>query len=85
MTKYAKIEDGVFVIAPKKVKYKNKTVTNPNERILKELGYMEVIDTITPDTPENVEIQYSIIEDKIYITYVVTAVEDENENKGEDL
>lgn len=50
---YAKLINGTLRSAPKKVDYNGKTIFNPPEEILLELGYMPVIYTDIPtDVPK---------------------------------
>jgi hypothetical protein len=47
--KYGKIIDGQLVIAGNEIKTDKGTVTNPNEELLKSLGYKEIVYTEKPE------------------------------------
>ena len=68
--RFAKIEDGALVFAPKKVLWHNKWVFNPSEKKLRELGYKEVVAGEFPsgEIPEGKHIEESYVEDETTIT-----------------
>ena len=71
MTKrFAKLEDGGLVFAPKKVLWHNKWVFNPSEKKLRELGYKEVVmeEYTIIEVPEGKHVEESYIEDETTIT-----------------
>lgn len=49
---YAILVNGTLKRAPKMVKYKGKTIVNPKDEVLKELGYYPVIYTDMPDNAD---------------------------------
>lgn len=73
--RFAKLEDGGLVFAPKKVLWHNKWVFNPSEAKLRELGYKEVVagEFISGPLPEGKHVEESYIEDEttIIIEYIL--------------
>jgi hypothetical protein len=68
--RFAKLEDGGLVFAPKKVLWHNKWVFNPSEAKLRELGYKEVVygEYNIVEIPEGKHVEESYIEDSTTIT-----------------
>lgn len=60
---YAKLINGVLRRAPKKITYHNRTVFNPTDKMLSELGYYPVLYTDMPDAPEGKYAESSWIQD----------------------
>lgn len=54
---YAKLENGVLKCPPKKVRYNGRTVFNPTDEMLVELGYYPVVYT---DMPQEMQDTYFV-------------------------
>ena len=65
-----KLIDGRLVVAGRIVKEGNTTITNPTEEMLKNLGYLPVVDTEKPE--------YNKEEQKLVKKYSVNKVEDDD-------
>ena len=77
MKRFAKINDGALLFAPKKVTWHNKIVYNPSETKLRELGYKELVYDIYNDIdiPEGKCLRESYVEDETTITVQHTLVD----------
>ena len=74
---YAKLISGILRSAPKKVDYNGKTIFNPPEDVLMELGYFPVIYTDTPtDVPSGQHYESHWEQNETEIVQVWTLVDD---------
>ena len=65
---YGKLIDGELSIAPAVVYLPDRTVCNPSNDLLVELGYKEIILTEAPEVPLGYYSQFSWVEDENTIT-----------------
>lgn len=76
---YAKLISGTLRSAPKKVAYNGKTILNPPEEILLDMGYLPVTYTDMPtDAPEGRHYESSWIQTDAEIVQVWTLADDLN-------
>lgn len=74
---YAKLISGTLRSAPKKVDYNGKTIFNPPESVLQELGYLPVTYTDMPtDAPDGKYYESSWNQTDTEIVQVWTLVDD---------
>lgn len=74
---YAKLISGTLRSAPKKVDYNDKTIFNPSDTVLQELGYLPVTYTDMPtDAPDGKHYESSWNQTDTEIVQVWTLVDD---------
>lgn len=73
--KYGKIIDGNLILAGNEIKTDKGTVTNPNEELLKSLGYKEVVYTEKPEFDKENEKLSEVYTDGEQITVSYEKVE----------
>lgn len=82
---YAKLDNGVLHLAPKKINDGTKTTYNPPAEMLIELGYKELIYTDAPETDETHYAVPSWEESENAITQVWSTVEIPDEVTGDEV
>ena len=81
---YAKLISGTLRSAPKKVTYNGKTIFNPPEEILLDMGYLPVAYTdMPPDTPDGQHYESSWSQTDTEIVQVWTLVDNPAEPEPE--
>lgn len=74
---YAKLINGTLKRAPKKIAHNNRTVFNPPEELLEELGYYRMKYTDAPmDAPEGQHYEPTWVQGSTEITQIWNLVDD---------